>query len=234
MTTLNRADRVDGEGRARAGSQLQTQIWVNHHGGELSERVAEAVGDDALWPEQIEWRAPLEESGFAEPLDGQFLEATGLERHQDELAGVWPSSGPRWDALAVAHSSLNEPGVLLVEAKSYPDEVRGPGLSATADRSVRMILEALGWAKGLLRAERTAAWTGDYYQYANRLAHLCFLRYQLGVPAWLVNLCFTDDPHEATSAEEWQAELPRIKQELGFRSGRIPYTVDVLLPAREN
>ena len=71
------------------------------------------------------------------------------------------------------------------------------------------------------------------YQYANRLAHLYFVREVLRVPAWLVNLCFIGDRTTNPTTElEWRAALPLFKKELGFPDGSIPWVVDVLLHAR--
>ena len=222
MTT----DRQDAQGRAYAGSQLQTQIYVNRRPSELSEAVASAIGDtvDAT---AIEWRAPLENAGFEEPMDQSFLAALGLGEHGEALRAFWPSSGPRWDALAVAGEA-----VLLVEGKSYPAEMES-SMKATAPESIRLIRESLAWAKGVLGADRRADWTTPYYQYANRLAHLCFLREEIGVPAWLVNLCFTDDQHHSTTLDAWKPALDHVRSELGFDSESIPHTVDVFLPARD-
>ena len=35
---------------------------------------------------------------------------------------------------------------------------------------------------------------GPLYQFPNRLAHLYFFREIVKVPAWLVNVCYLDDP----------------------------------------
>jgi hypothetical protein len=53
-------------------------------------------------------------------------------------------------------------------------------------------------------------WTGFanpdscLFQYTNRLAHLYFFRMILGIPAFLVNVHFTNDPYWPTDLEEWQ------------------------------
>jgi hypothetical protein len=71
---------------------------------------------------------------------------------------------------------------------------------------------------------------GELYQYANRLAHVHFLIEHAGRPAWLVNLCFTDDTTRVpTRIDEWLDELPRIKKRLSF-TGAVPHSADVFLP----
>lgn len=227
----SRPPRVDEKGRAYAGSQRQVQTWVNEHAAKLAREVGDAIGPE-VDGDLIEWKAPLKSEGYQEPLDQGFLKALGLAQHAEQLVGFWPSSGPRWDALGVVKGAGGAAGVLLVEAKSYPAEIEGSGMGATDPMSIRMISEALGWAKGVLGADRTADWTGRYYQYANRLAHVCFLRYQLGIPSWLVNLCFAGDPHRDTSPEEWEEALGQVKSSLGFSTGHIPHSVDIILPAK--
>jgi hypothetical protein len=109
------------------------------------------------------------------------------------LAELWPQGGPVWDALArvTLHGSRG-PGVLLVEAKSYPQELYSNGCCAS-EVSRGQIVRALQNTQRWLGVEQTD-WTGPLYQSANRLAHLYFLREVAGVPTWFVNLCFAGDP----------------------------------------
>src|ERR1019366_1768058 len=61
-------------------------------------------------------------------------------------------------------------------------------------------------------------WTGTFYQYDNRLAHLFLLRELNRVPAELVLVCFLNDRemHGPTTAAEWQAALIHVHQVLGI------------------
>jgi hypothetical protein len=61
-------------------------------------------------------------------------------------------------------------------------------------------------ATGLAARSGRAAWTHQFYQLANRLAHLRFLRGQ-GVPAWLVLVNFVGDADMGgpIHAETWHA-----------------------------
>lgn len=161
----------------------------------------------------------------------EFPEPTGLGDAEPKLRQYWPSGGPKWDALAVLESGANRSGVLLAEAKSYPGEVYGPGCMARSPRSVQMIDAALDATKRWLGVPLETDWRGRLYQYANRLAHVYFLRQHLGVDAWLANLCFTlDSTTHSTTEAEWRPALANFKTELGF-AGRVPWTIDVLLPA---
>jgi hypothetical protein len=231
MTKHDSAKRVDDKGRAFAGSQLQVQVYVARRQTALSDAVAHALAALRQELPSIRWTAPLEADLFREPVDRAFLVALGLEDEADALRQFWPSGGPNWDALAVLGDGARRDGVLLVEAKSYPGEVYGPGCLATNLKSLQSIQDALGSAQQWFGVTGGANWTGRLYQYANRLAHVYFLRHKVGVEAWLVNLCFTDDgTTRRTTAAEWHRALPAFKTELGF-PGQIPWVLDVVLPA---
>lgn len=221
--------RVDDEGRAFKGSQLQVQIYTSRREAELNASVVTALSAAGFHTEGIRWVSPLEEEGFTEARDGAFLAALELSELQSKLSSFWPSGGPHWDGLALPDPG---PGVLLVEAKSYPEEMYGSGCEATNPNSLRLIAESLSKTKAWAEVDEQADWLGPLYQYANRLAHVYFLREICGVDAWLVNLCFVEDPHRPTSLRRWQRQFPIIKEALGFKGKKVPFAVDVFLPAR--
>ncbi|HZC15890.1 MAG TPA: hypothetical protein VE309_03940, partial [Caulobacteraceae bacterium] len=72
--------------------------------------------------------------------------------------------------------------------------------------SLERIERALGTTSTLLKASPKAPWSQCFFQYANRLAHLAFLR-RHGKPAWLVLVSFVGD--EAVggprTAEAWES-----------------------------
>jgi hypothetical protein len=222
-------------GRAYAGSQLQLQIYVNRRSEELSQRVLDALLMTSL-NAHLRWVSPLESEDFAEYRDGAFLDALGRGHLKCQLSSFWPADGPCWDALAVAELGKDpgRSGVLLVEAKSYPDEVYGPGCGARSRRSLRMIDAALDETKCWLGVREDVDWMGRLYQSGNRLAHLYFFL-QVGIPAWLVNVYFLNDPcpRYRTTREEWNAALPQVKAELGVASF-IPHSADVFLEAKDH
>jgi len=218
--------RVDEAGRAYAGSQLQTQIYVSHRPAELSAAVAEAIDVD---PAGVTWVAPRSDHGYKEPMDGRFLDALGLPHLRPALRKFWPRRGPSWDALGVALDREGEPTFILAEGKSYPAEMLGGGCAAGED-SLRLIKTSLAETKVFFGVEGEVDWTGACYQYANRLAHVHFLRRETGRQVWLVNLCFTDDQtRNPTPRGAWEAGLVEIKKRLGF-GGTIPFSADVFLP----
>lgn len=224
--------RTDSRGRAFAGSQLQIQIYVNRRPDDVNANIRSALGPALPARAEIVWRSPLESEGFAEYRDGEFLAALGLPHLREKLAGFWPEGGPRWDGLAIVNDpAKSDPSAyLLVEAKSYPKEVFGPGCQAQPD-SRRTIEAALRVTKAWAGAEESADWLGALYQYGNRLAHVYFLRQIANLRAWLVNLCFLGDPHRPTGRAVWENGLTAIREGLGFRGRRVPYTVNVFLSA---
>lgn len=227
--------RRDAQGRAFAGSQLQVQIYVNRRGPELDRQILAALAQEGMTGVSIKWVSPLEAQGFAEYMDGKFLRQLGLDPLVGELKKFWPKSGPRWDGLAILVNADAEPaGYLLVEGKSYPDEVFGSGCQSPVGTPNRKLIDdSLNWTKQQLRPEGQIDWTGRLYQSANRLAHVLFLQSHTGMPVWLANLCFTLDPRTPWSEADFQGCLKDIKRELGWPAGRVPHALDIFLPARD-
>jgi len=85
--------RRDELGRAFAGSQMQTQLYVARRPKELSGSVKAALRDAGFPRETVRWVAPLEKERFVEPSDAGFLQALGLGHLSGELAKFWPSGG---------------------------------------------------------------------------------------------------------------------------------------------
>jgi hypothetical protein len=225
--------RTDALGRAYAGSQLQIQIYVNRRSAELSERASEALPS---FPADTGLRrvSPLEQDHFTEYHDRAFLEKLGLQGLARGLSRFWPNRGPVWDALAVAElkSSGQLAGVVLVEGKSYPQEIYGGGCRASSEDSKRLITQALQDTKHWVGADAAADWTGPLYQYANRLAHLHFFRQIAGVSAWLLNVYFAGDPRTPTMRGDWEIALRQVKRELGLEGVKVPWSADLFIDAR--
>jgi len=183
----------------------------------------------------IWWVSPLKHEGYTEYRDGAFLRALGIQQYENELATFWPSGGPCWDALARIEKNGEFVGCILVEAKSRVDEFYAKDTGAKG-ASLDKIRTALRRTAEWLKSPPAKVWARFpdpqrcLYQCANRFAHLFFLRDTLRVPAFLVNVLFTDDPHSPTSAEQWRDGLSRIHSDLEI--GRFPDDyAEVLLPA---
>jgi len=91
-------DRIDENGAAYAGSQLQTQLYVNRRTRQLDDAIRAEFTD--LTDATFVWRSPLAADGYAEYSDRAILEQVGLGHHAADLRAFWPTGGPHWDALA--------------------------------------------------------------------------------------------------------------------------------------
>jgi len=223
--------RIDSAGRAYAGSQLQIQTLVNEYPDMVDERLNAEIPALASSDSFITWVSPLEANRYEEYKDKDFLDALGVGYLAHDLSGFWPRSGPRWDALAQVSLASGNSGVILVEAKSYPQEAYSGGCKASSFASRSLIEQSLESTRNWLAGDPSADWTGPLYQFANRLAHLYFLREIVGVPAWLVNIYFANDPHRSTSQEEWHAAIPQFKLELGLPDNPLPNCIELIIEA---
>ena len=176
----------------------------------------------------IDWRSPLE-SDTREYRDGKALELLGIGHLRDELKEFWPARGPVWDALGVGVGTRE---CFLVEAKAHIPEALSPPTRATG-QSLQRIRARLSAAKRSLGSTAPVDWSGAFYQYANRLAFLHWLRSRQ-VPAFLVSVYFTnapDVPHPV-SQSEWEGALTLIRTYLGLGRHRLkPYAIDVFVDA---
>jgi hypothetical protein len=120
----------------------------------------------------------------------------------------------------------------LVEAKAHIPEMLSPA-SIAGPVSKDRIEQALARVIADLGAKPKAPWTECFYQYANRVAHLWFLK-QNGVSAKLVLVSFLRDldMRGPTHPEAWNAATQVMDYVLGLRCHRLSgdvlhVTVDV-------
>ena len=227
-----RASRTDESGLAYAGSMLQTQLYVNDHAEELNRAILDALPELAHVDPKITWVSPLRATGYRELWDARMLRELGFDELVPKLSEWWPAGGPHWDALARLEYADGRAGALLVEGKSYPKEMQDEkGLSATSEVSIERIKAALEATQRSLGVNKPVeAWLRPYYQTANRLAALYWLRRELGDDrAWLVHLCFLNDPsHIASTREQWEAAFAAADNHLGLHES-VPNYAHVFL-----
>ncbi len=190
------------------GSLKWIQRLVGSQSELLSEAIRPVVSTDPHWT--VEWVSPREADNFAEYRDAAFLRCIRRPEFLSQLKHFWPIGGPRWDALGVG--SLGE--VILVEAKAHFGELSSS--CAAGPKSLEMIRRALDAAKIPFGAAPESDWLTGYYQYANRLAHLAFLRSQ-GAEAYLVFLyfCGDRDMKGPESVDQWKEALKTVYHHLG-------------------
>ena len=114
--------------------------------------------------------------------------------------------------MARVRSPSGEEGVLLVEAKSRGKENAGPQYACDAgETSRKWITRQLDTVKGALGVELSINWLADYYQHANRIAHLWFLHAQ-GIPTWLVYTYFLRDRTVAGAPKASTGGKPALRR----------------------
>ncbi len=76
--------------------------------------------------------------------------------------------------------------------------------------------------------------TKSFYQYANRLAHLYFLRVLNDIPTYLVFVYFINDhTHIQTTKKEWTGALHLTHSFLGSRNYKLSkYVLDVFVDVK--
>lgn len=209
------------------GSQRWIQAVVNNHPERLDDPIRAATGASG-----VTWVSPLRDDEFAEYRDRAAVDLLGVELDRRPLEEFWPRFGPQWDALA----TLDDGGVVLLEAKAHIAELFSNGCGAVSGRSRELIEASLAEAQRYVTADSATPWTGPLYQYVNRLAHLYLLRVENDIPAWLVNCYFVGDTDMGgpMTAEEWRAALTVVKRVLGLRSHPLSrYMVDVFVPVTD-
>lgn len=187
-------------------------MWIQRAIGERWPELDQPILARLSTATRIEWRSPLSSDDYAEYRDADFLKLLGLERLVGPLGTFWPRRGPQWDALGLSDAG----DVLIVEAKSHIADFCSPGTSAGPDSRLTIegrlveVAAALGAAPG-------RAWAEMFYQLANRLAHLWFLRSH-DVPAYLVLVGFLGDREVGgpESAETWEAAYNVASYALGL------------------
>jgi hypothetical protein len=192
------------------GSLKWVQLLVNKEPQRLSDAVGASIGVPA---DTIRWVSPLTDDGFAEYRDQGFLDRLGVTLDHYPLKNFWPARGPQWDALGRAGER-----VILVEAKAHLAELKSSASQAGPESLIR-ILASLELVKSSFGVHPSMNWTGNYYQYANRLAHLYLLRHLNHIPAELVNLCFLKDRtmNGPTTAAEWHTTIKQAEASLGIQ-----------------
>lgn len=202
--------------RASRGSQKWIQMLVNQAPYLLDRAIARHLN---LSPtDKIIWLSPVTKDDYAEYRDDAFLEKIDARPGIVPLVDFWPSRGPQWDALG--RTSRGEP--LLIEAKAHIPELLSPATKAVG-RSLSIIGGSLERVKRAVGSRAAAEWSGVYYQYTNRLAHLYFLRKLNRIPAHLVFVYFLNDTDMLgpKTAEEWAGAIRLAHAQLGIDETRL-------------
>ena len=160
---------------------------------------------------------PWRTDGFREYRDQSFLDHLRVALNTRPLADFWPRRGPQWDALARTSGGRS----VLVEAKAnIPEFNSDPSRAVPA--SLQKIQAAFAETKAFLKVRSETDWSRCFYQYANRIAHLYFLKEVNGVDAVLVFVYFVGDTTrpgvKPVSREGWEAAIALANEHLGLRA----------------
>lgn len=215
---MNRGQRY---GRSETpGSQRYLQDLVNDNSSYLNSLVLKNSPSLFEYAQEApKWVSPLVKDNYEEYPDDIFLWQIEQAPFYKKLHDFWPRRGPQWDALAIVEGKNGVKGAILVEAKAHILEVGSQRYACRASSYNReQIEESLTIVKQALGAKLEADWMGDYYQYANRLAHLYFLHVMCKVPTWMVFIYFLSSNRDfpLPTRKDWDKSLARVQKTLGL------------------
>jgi hypothetical protein len=228
------------------GSKLRLQQWVTRHRDVLNLMLCHASStlDDFLetnpkWISPLghpEWTTTAASHPYAE-FRSNFWSALGLSNPPPNPT-FWPDLGPNWDGVAALEGPGGQRGVLLVEAKSHLTEPES-SCAAKPEGGRHRIVSSLDATKRYVEAPQSADWLRGYYQFANRLAFLYYLRARRNVPAWLALVNFVGDGFDGSRSvfpskrADWDDTNSAITGHLGLPDCHAlrPYLVNVYPPA---
>jgi hypothetical protein len=197
---------------APKGSQRWLQVAVDR-APSLLDAALRTAGAIAL-DETVTWRSPVSERGFAEYRDQPALDLLDIDVLPNRsLHEFWPKRGPVWDGLGISSGGRR----LLVEAKAHIAEAASPG-SKASEVSLAHIRRSLEEARRFYAPQASASWSGNLYQYANRLAFHYFLNVVNGISSGLIFLdfCNAEDVNGPESEEKWKGATELIHALLGL------------------
>lgn len=213
----------------KKGSQKWIQRLVNDCPDLLDHHIRKEGG---LQPSHnIVWLSPLKEDEFAEYRDTGFLLRLDLKEHVDALRLFWPKGGPQWDGLGVDKQIRR---YFLLEAKANIPELLTE-CDAKAPNSIHRIKSSLHQAQAYLENQSMVPWSKVFYQYANRITHLYFLREIIKVDAFLVFVYFENDfTHIPTTHEAWQGALTLQKRLMGLSEHKLQkFVQEIFIDVKE-
>ena len=201
--------------RLGEGSAWHMMRFLGHHRRHLNRAIGRLVGGEVTGWLDFHFRPDKRLR------DG---ERTGLDFIEDEgvLAAwrdYWPQTGTahNWDAVGkVAVGGVDH--WLLAEAKAHLGEVISEtGAGETSRKRIDACFQETRRAMGVTDH---GDWFKPYYQYANRLAMLHFLRTQ-DVPAKLLMVYFVGDGFAGQKCpptdEGWQETIDKMDAHLGLK-----------------
>jgi hypothetical protein len=158
------------------GSEWHLLRYLGRHRKKLDDAIINktGAGDKIEW---LDFRFDRRNKPYDAELKGlDFLTGPEYGGVRAAWKKFWPQSGTaqNWDAVGWLIKGGKRRGLILVEAKGHTGELRSKCQAKGGAKS--KIEAALAKVKEHVGAPKDADWLNRYYQYANRLAVLDFLR----------------------------------------------------------
>ena len=190
------------------GSQKDIQLLANKFPELLDSKLSKILNKQI----KLDWLSPLSNDEFAEYVDQSFIERLGITNTIiHHLNHFWPNGGAHWDGLA-----KYEDTVFMMEAKAHISEQKIESTGAS-QKSLKLIEESLQNTKDFLNVTADISWCRDnYYQYANRIAHLYYLRELNHIDAHLLFIYFLNDSSvsENETQKDWEKAINSVYKSL--------------------
>ena len=192
------------------GSQKDLQLLANQH-QDIFNRELSKILDKTI---ELEWLSPLKDDDYAEYVDQDFINRLDINSQIIKpLKEFWPNGGANWDGLAKDNETI-----FLIEAKAHISEQMIDSTGATSMESINLIKKSLGETKSFLDVKSDVSWCKDnYYQYANRIAYLYYLREINKIDAHLLFIYFLNDKtvtEKAETKEDWEKAINEVYKKL--------------------
>lgn len=192
------------------GSQKDLQILANQHQDILNHELSKILNKTI----KLEWLSPLKDDDYAEYVDQDFINRLDINsRIIKPLNDFWPNGGANWDGLAKDNETI-----FLIEAKAHISEQMIESTGATSIESINLIKKSLEETKAFLDVKSDVSWCKEnYYQYANRIAHLYYLREINKIDAHLLFIYFLNDKTvtgKSETKEDWKQAINDVYKKL--------------------
>lgn len=179
--------------------------------------------------EIIDWLSPLSNDDHAEYYDKEFLERLGIDKSKIKipLNEFWPIGGPRWDGLGKTNTNK----YFVIEAKAHIEEAVDYNSGAKAKKSISLIEESIEKARNFYSNNPSSYWQKPFYQYANRLAHLYYLKEinELNAYVIFIYFCNASDVDKPTSKDQWVGHVRTIKKVFALNGKSKKNVVDFFI-----
>ena len=200
--------RIPQNGSPARRSKRWTQFYVNEQPEVLNRVILDACGLSET--NKVTWVSPLKDDDYAEYSDQDFIDKLELPQLEKPLREFWPTGGANWDALAKGNGQ-----VFIVESKANLPELATTPTQAKGESRLRILAaftEVQSSVGTHANRRNPELWANAFYQYANRIAHLYFLRELNSINAHLLFLDFINDPDSGDDAVRCVADWHSLTQ----------------------